>query len=336
MGTVTTVLGEVDSALLGRIMPHEHLLSLLPGRWLSGGTHDDAIEIAVRAVVDLRERGFGTIVDLSPYGVVGRDEAGTNITALAEISRRSGLHIVSGTAIYLESYAPAWARAASVAELTARLVADAAEGIGGTGIRAGVFGEQATSLGEITPFEERMLRATARAHRETGLSIMTHTTHGTMAQEQLDVLLGERADPAGIVIGHVDTQLDIDVPRRILDRGASIAVDTVGKQTWDFFLGPEPAGRTDGEFGKRAFFRADEGRADLVAALVAEGHGPRILLAQDLTGAEICMNPGTHGEWGYSYLDAVFLPLLTERGVPTETIDLICRANPARVLEGGR
>ncbi|MBS1672924.1 MAG: aryldialkylphosphatase [Actinobacteria bacterium] len=336
MGTVTTVLGEVDGAQLGRVMPHEHLLSLLPGRWLSGGAQDDAIEVAVRAVSALRDRGFGTVVDLSPYGVVGRDEAGANAAALAEISHRSGLHIVSGTAVYLESYAPAWARAASVSELAARLVSDAGEGIGSSGVRAGVFGEQATSLGEITAFEERMLRAAARAQRETGLSIMTHTTHGTMAQEQLDVLLGEGADPAGIVIGHVDTQLHLDAARRILDRGAGIAIDTIGKQTWDFFLGPEPARRADGEFAKRSFFRADEGRADMVATLVAEGYGDRILLAQDLTGAELWMNPGTHGAWGYAYLDEVFLPMLAERGVSAEAVDRLCRTNPARVLEGIR
>ncbi|MBS1699377.1 MAG: aryldialkylphosphatase [Actinobacteria bacterium] len=336
MGTVTTVLGEVDSALLGRIMPHEHLLSLLPGRWLSGGATDDAVAVAVRALTGLRERGFGTVVDLSPYGVVGRDESGANAAALREISRRSEMHIVSGTAVYLESYAPDWARAASVEELTARLVADAVTGIGSSGVRAGVFGEQATSLGEITPFEERMLRATARAHRETGLSIMTHTTHGTMAQEQLDVLLGEGADPAGIVIGHVDTQLEVDAARRILDRGAGIAVDTVGKQSWDFFLGPQPAHRAEGEFSKRAFSRSDEGRADMVAALVAEGYGDRILLAQDLTGAELWMNPGTHGAWGYAYLDAVFLPMLAARGVSAEAVDRLCRVNPARVLEGVR
>lgn len=336
MGSVTTVRGEVDSALLGRVMPHEHLLSLTPGRWLSAGARDDAIELAVRALSGLRDRGFGTVVDLSPYGVVGRDEAGENVAVLAEISRRSEMHIISGTAIYLEAYAPGWARSSTVEELAARLIADATEGIGGTRIRAGVFGEQATSLGEITPFEERMLRATARAHRETGLSIMTHTTHGTMAQEQLDILLGEGADPAGIVIGHVDTQLDVDAARRILDRGASVAVDTIGKQTWDFFLGPPPDARAEGEFGKRAFFRSDEGRADLVAALVAEGYGSGILLAQDLTGAELWMNPATHGEWGYAYLDEVFLGMLVERGVPAGALDQLCRANPARVLEGLR
>ena len=73
---VMTVLGPVASADLGRVMPHEHLLSLTPGPWLTGGTRDDSLDRAVDALAGLRDLGFGTIVDLSPYGVVGRDENG--------------------------------------------------------------------------------------------------------------------------------------------------------------------------------------------------------------------------------------------------------------------
>lgn len=332
MATAMTVLGPVPAEELGRVMPHEHIFSLVPGPWLTGGTRDTQLELAVAAISPLREAGFGTIVDLSPYGVVGRHEDGGNVELLREVSRRSGLHVVAGTAVYLESYAPGWARTASVEELTARLVADASTGIGATDVRAGVFGEQATSLGEITPFEERMLIAAARAHRETGLAIFTHTTHGTMAERQIELLAAEGADLGRVVIGHVDTQLSVDLVRSLLDRGVCVAVDTIGKQRWDFFLGPEPADRGEGAFEKRAFARSDEGRADLVARLVAEGHADRILLAQDLTGAEVWMNPGTHGRLGYRYLSDVFLPMLAERGVAGADIETMASANPARLL----
>lgn len=330
---VMTVLGPVDPATLGRVMPHEHLLSLTPGPWLTGGTHDDSVDRAVDALAGLRDLGFGTVVDLSPYNVVGRDENGDNAALLAEISRRSGLHIVSGTALYLESYSPGWAKTADLGTLTARLIRDAETGIGDSGVRAGVFGEQATSLGEITPHEEKCLRAVARAQRETGLGIMTHTTHGTQALEQLDILRSERVDLDRVVVGHLDTQLGIDLVRRVIDAGARVAVDTIGKEDWEFFLGPVPDARADGEYAKRSFHRSDDGRADLVAQLVAEGLTDRILLAQDLTGAEVWMNPGTHGVHGYSYLGAVFVPALAERGVPDDAIEQLLAANPAAVLE---
>ncbi|MGG7509849.1 phosphotriesterase family protein [Plantibacter sp. YIM 135249] len=335
-GQVTTVLGPVPADQLGRVMPHEHLLSLTPGPWQSGGTRAagvDAVELAVAALAGLQDLGFGTVVDLSPYGVVGRDADGDNAALLIEVSRRTGLHIVSGTAFYLESYSPAWSREADLATLTERLLRDVRHGIGESGVRAGIFGEQATSLGEITAHEEKCLRAIGRAQRETGLSIMTHTTHGTMAVEQLDILRWEGVDLDRVVVGHMDTHLSRDLVREVLDLGARIAIDTIGKETWDFFLGPEPEDRPEGEFGKHSFHRSDAGRADLVAWLVSLGYTDRILLAEDLTGAEVWMNPGTHGQLGYSYLGAAFVPALLERGVTEAQIEHLLATNPARVLE---
>ncbi|MFZ4896303.1 phosphotriesterase family protein [Plantibacter sp. Mn2098] len=332
-GQVTTVLGPVPADQLGRVMPHEHLLSLTPGPWLTGGARDDAVDLAVSALTGLRELGFGTVVDLSPYGVVGRDADGHNAASLAEISRRTGLHIVSGTAFYLESYSPAWSREADLDTLTTRLLRDVQGGIGESGVRAGVFGEQATSLGEITAHEEKCLRAIGRAQRETGLSIMTHTTHGTMAAEQLAILGSEGVDFDRVVIGHMDTHLSHDLVREILDAGARVAIDTIGKQNWDFFLGPAPESRQEGEFEKHAFHRSDAGRADLVAWLVELGYTDRILLAQDLTGAEVWMNPDTHGQLGYSYLGTVFVDALLERGVTPDQCEQLLATNPAHVLE---
>lgn len=333
MPLVQTVLGPVPADELGRVMPHEHLLSLAPGPW----TRDDAplgdpVELAVHALRGLWERGFGTVVDLSPYNVVGRDADGLNVSLLAEISRRSGMHVVSGTALYLEPWAPAWARDASVEQLTERLVVDLERGIGGSGVRAGVLGEQATGLNSMSAFEERALRASARAAVRTGCALMTHTTHGTLALDQVELLVAEGVDPARIVVGHIDTQLDPELPRRLLATGACVAVDTIGKQEWEYFLGPPRTGRPDGEFSKRCFHRSDEGRADLVAGLVAEGFGDRVVLAQDLTGAEAWMNGDTHGESGYLYMADVFAPMLAARGVTHDQYEQLVRHTPARLL----
>lgn len=332
MTHVRTVLGPVAPESLGRVMPHEHLLSLVPGPWLNGGRQDDRVAVAVGALTRLKELGFGTIADLTPYGVVGRDADGENVVLLQEIARRSGMHVISGTAVYLEAYSPQWTLDATVAELTRRLVRDATVGIGASGVPAGVLGEQATGLGVITPHEEKCLRAAARAHRETGLAIATHTTHGTMAREQVDILRSEGVDLDRVVIGHLDTQLSVDYARRILDEGVNIAVDTIGKQVWEFFLAPPPEHRPEGEFEKQCFFRADEGRAAMVAELVTAGYGEHIWLAQDLTGAEVSMNPETHGQHGLSYIADVFLPMLVDRGVTAEQCEQLVAGNPARLL----
>lgn len=337
--TAQTVLGAVPAADLGRVLVHEHLLALTPGPWLAGARGDDPaahradqIERAVAALAPVAEDGFGTVVDLSPYGVVGRDDDGANVVWLQEISRRTGLHVITGTAVYLEAFSPRWAVEASLDDMTARFVRDATGGVAGTGVRAGVLGEQATGLGVITPHEEKCLRAAARAHAETGLALMTHTTHGTMALDQVRILRAEGVDLDRVVIGHMDTHDDLDYVRQVLDTGVRIAFDTIGKQLWDFRVEPLPAALPDGPMVKDAYHRSDLTRAARIAALVEEGWGDRIVLAHDLTGEEVYLNRQTHGRWGYRYLAGPFADLLRGHGVDDAQIDVMLRDTPQQLL----
>jgi phosphotriesterase-related protein len=350
-GSVQTVLGPVAPGDLGRVLHHEHLLSLTPGPWLSGGRppagpgarpgppdplrDEDQVARAVEALSGLRALGYGTVVDLSPYGVVGRDDDGCNAVLLQEISRRSGLHVVTGASVYLEAFSPAWTVRASLEELTERFVRDATEGIAGSGVRAGVLGEQATSLGTITAHERKCLVAAARAARRTGLALFTHTTHGTMALEQVNLLVDEGVDLGRVVIGHMDTHPDTDYVLEVAARGVGVAIDTIGKQTWDFRVEPEPADPPEGEFAKQAYRRSDRVRAARVAALCAAGFADRVLLSHDLTGEEVYLNRRTHGEWGYSYLGTAFTELLAEHGVSAADLDTMLVDNPARLLAVG-
>lgn len=350
---VNTVLGPVEPAALGRILHHEHLSSLVPGPWLSGGYpfsppggdagrletssddptyFEDQVRQATGALSGLGRLGFDTVVDLSPYGVVGRAPHAENVRVLEEVSRRTGMHIVLGTATYLDSFSPAWAGEASLDELAARFTADLTEGLGDSPYLAGILGEQATGLGAIAPHEEAALRAAARAHVATGAGLVTHTTHGTMALEQVEILRSERVALDRVVIGHLDIQPSLDYLLRVLDTGVSIAFDTIGKQYWDFFLAPLPTDLAEGEFAKRAYYRPDLARARRVAELVDRGYERQLLLSQDLTGAEVYLNPATHGQWGLSYLGAVFVPLCIEQGVPESALEVMLTDNPRQLL----
>lgn len=334
MAHVQTVTGRADPADLGGVLSHEHLLALAPGPGLGEGPlARQQVALAVSALRGLRARGIGTVVDLSPYGDAGRDADGGNVALLREISRESGLHVVSGTASYREGFSPGWVRQASLDELTRRFIADATTGIGGTGVRAGILGELPAGLGELTAHEAKGLRAAARAHLATGLAVSTHTTHGTMALEQVDLLAGEGADLTRVVIGHMDNHPELDYVRRVLDRGVSIAFDSVGKQDWDVRL--PPRSRPDGPYDKDAIRQSDLTRADRLARLAAAGYAGQILLSLDLTGGQAYLNAETHGRWGYAYLPAVFIPMLAERGVTPAQIHAMLHDNPARMLTIG-
>lgn len=338
---VDTVLGEVAVADIQRVLPHEHLLSLVPGPWLIGGPlsqdqragiESHLVDLAVQQLMAVRQNGFNFVLDLSPYGVVGRDETGANSALLAEISHRSGVHIGLGTSIYLEAFAPEWLRTLSREEIARLFVRDLHDGMAQTSVRACVIGEQATGLDEISNFARRCLLAACDAHKETGAPIFTHTTHGSMALEQIEIFCGERVDLKNVVIGHMDIQHDRLYTKQVLDSGVSVALDTIGKQYWEFFLGPKKTPLKEGEFPGRFYFRSDESRLNLLDYLVAEGHLEQILLAQDLTGAEAYLNPLTHGTWGLNYLDQVFLPALRDRGFSESQINVLTRENPLRMV----
>lgn len=326
MPHVETVRGPVDPGQLGRVLPHEHLQMLVPGPWLSGGEGDHRADIAVAALERMRSFGFGTVVDLTPYHVGVRD-----LDALREISERSGVHIVAGSSIYLEPYSPAWALEADLAEMHRRFVLDATVGTE-TGIKVGIYGEQATSLNEITPHEEKCLRAAARAAADTGLAVNTHTTHGTMALEQLDILREEGADLSRVVIGHMDIQPDPAYVRRVLESGASVGFDTLGKQFWDFVVAPLPDEMPEGEFPKQAYFRPDAARIKEIADLVADGFAAQILMSMDMTGHEVYLNPRTHGQSGYSFLGDVVIPQLKALGVADADLEQMLVHNPRNLL----
>ncbi len=353
MTQVQTVLGPVDPGELGRILPHEHVGSMVPGPWLSGGPSglpqsdgqldvdvdvddpgyvDDQVRQGIAALSGLESLGFDAVVDLSPYGVVGRSGYGENVGILERVSRQSGLHIVLGTATYLGSFSPRWVGESTAEQLEARFVEDITVGIGGTGLKAGILGEQATGLGKILPHEELGLRAAARAHVATGVGLVTHTTHATMALEQIEILRQEGADLGRVVIGHMDIRPDLDYLLEVLDHGVNIAFDTIGKQFWDFFLEPPPLDREEGEYAKRAYYRSDLQRAARLVELVERGYGDQLILSQDLTGAEVYLNPKTHGQWGLGYLGAVFLPMCIRRGLDERWIEVLTRENPLRLL----
>lgn len=358
---VQTVTGPVPPSAITGILHHEHLLSLTPGPWLSGGRPhehvapehltftanaadtpyaEDQVRHAVAALSGLKELGINTVVDLSPYGVVGRDAHGDNVTLLREISERSGVHVVAGTSVYLEKFSPQWTRDANELTMTGRFHRDATTGIGETDIKAGIFGEQATSLDQITAHEEKCLRAAARAALSTGLALTTHTTHGTKALEQIAIIDEEGLPLSRVVIGHQDTHQEPGSPEhlayvlRVAETGVNLALDTIGKQTWDLFAEPAPSQPDDGEFAKRAFHKSDHTRMRLLVELLRHGYEDQILLSQDLTGAEVYMNPGTHGQWGYSYLAASFPQIVLKDAHPAAPIPFhkLLHDNPLRLL----
>jgi phosphotriesterase-related protein len=329
-GVARAVSGSVAAADLGGVLMHEHIVGLVPGRYLSAGTLPDERDLAVRALAPLVSWGYRTVVNLTGRAAVGDPSA---LTGLHDVARRAGVSVVNGFGFYTQRWFPPGVGELSIDDLTRRFV-EAATDIAGSGVPAGIYGEVATSLDTITEGEKRCLIAAARAQSVTGLPIYTHATLGTMAEEQVEILLSAGALADLVIIGHQDLRPDRQVLTALLSAGVTVAFDTIGKESFD--LVATDASTVPPTITKRVCHRPDTARLAALRWLVDSGWERQVVLSMDLSGSEAFMNPATHGAYGYSYLPAVFLPKLAEAGVSRQAIDTMTVGNPVRLLAGSR
>src|SRR4029078_35304 len=145
-----TVLGRVDPAELGWVLPHEHTAIALwhiANRWDYWELRRDE-PVIVEELAAFRQAGGGALVDLTLDGV-GRDPEW-----LAGLARATGLQIVMGAGWYRGAYYPAETLIdrRSVDALADLIVRDATLGAGETGIPAGIIGE----IGVDTPLRSAL------------------------------------------------------------------------------------------------------------------------------------------------------------------------------------
>jgi predicted metal-dependent phosphotriesterase family hydrolase len=309
MAYVQTVLGPIEPDALGFTLPHEHTqiaLWHIESRWDYWQlTRDEPVILAELA--RFRETGGTGLVDLTLPGV-GRDPLW-----LAGLARASDLHVVMGCGWYRTAYYPAEARIdrRSTDDLADELVREATDGVGDSGIRPGIIGEIGTDKPWISPAEERVHRAAARASRQTGLAITTHAVLSAVGLAQLRIFEEESVDPARVVIGHADSYPVLDHYLAIIERGANIEFDFLGMS----FTPVERLG--------------EDRVVELLCDLLGRGHADRILLSQD-----VCHDSQLkrYGGNGYVYLVETFLARLRAAGVSEAEIATMTEANPRRIL----
>jgi predicted metal-dependent phosphotriesterase family hydrolase len=228
---VRTVLGDVDPSAMGVTYAHEHLI-------IDGGRPVELSPDFLLADVDLlaaeldeaAAAGLRTAVDAMPIG------CGRNPLKLAELSRRTGVHLVAATGLHHERfYAPShWSRLMGVDELAELFVADVELGIDAadhtgpdvdrTRVRAGVV-KVAGSDGGPSARDLPIFRAAAIAHARTGVPIQTHCEGGTGAFDQIRALVDAGVPADRISVSHVDKVVDRGYHRDVFATGAFAVYD---------------------------------------------------------------------------------------------------------------
>lgn len=311
MTFIRTVLGDIEPADLGRTYAHEHLV-------IDGGRPVELepdflladVDKAVEELAPARELGLAAVVDAMPCS------AGRNVVKLAEISLRSGIHVIAPTGLHLAKYyAPdLWSETESAAALADRFIGDIVEGIDEhdylgpvvkrTEHRAGVM-KIAAGAPALTPREQRVYEAAAIAHGATGCPILTHTA-GPGALEQVRFLADHGVDPSHVVLSHTDKVVDRAYHRDVLETGAFVEFDQ----------------------GFRWKPGVENGTLTLLAWLLEDGFGGQLMLGMDAARQAYWTAYG--GKPGMTFLLGAFADSMRQRGIGDDAQAAIFVRNPAR------
>ena len=317
MTFVRTVLGDIDPSELGVTYAHEHLIidggrpvQMVPDFDLGDV---DAMAVEVSAAVKL---GLRSVVDAMPC------DAGRSAEKLAELARRTGIHVIAPTGLHHDRYyGPThWSARITVDELAELFTLDVTDGIDAydyagpvvrrTPYRAGVI-KVAGSEDGPSPRDRRVFEAAAEAHRRTGVPILTHCEGGTGALEQIRLLADRGVDLSHVVVSHVDKIVDRGYHREILATGAFAEYDQA------FRWGDRP-----------------NGTLQLLGWMADDGLTDRVVLGMDAARRRYYLVFG--GAPGLPWLLASFIPAMAAAGIDAATRQALFVANPARAYAFAR
>lgn len=300
---VMTVTGPVPADALGFTLMHEHLLlDLLADSWSVNNLLYEP-ELAVLEVARYKDAGGVTLVDQTSRGL------GQQPLAVRAIAERTGLQIVLGCGWYREPYYEPHLHRWYVDQMAEQMLSDLNEGIDDTGVRAGIIGELGAHEKWVSPVEERMLRAGARAQKKTGVTLTTHGTNSPVALQQLGILSEEGVDLRRVVVGHSQSWPHPEFHSEIVRRGAWLSFDTMSDSN-------------EYELGKMI---------GLIKAVLDAGHIDRLLLSHD-----VCYRTHyvAYGGSGYDFIPTRLFGHLSKIGVTEDMFAQIMVDNPRRALTG--
>jgi phosphotriesterase-related protein len=319
---VPTVLGDIPVADLGFTLMHEHLLMInpeieinLPEIW----DEDAEVARARTALAGLRRLGVATLVDLTVYGL------GRNIARIRRIAEPGDVNVIVATGAYSMDELPRYFQRRGPGTqnggpdvLEATFVREITEGIAGTGIRAGIL-KCATDVRGVTPDVERVLRATARAHRRTGVPISTHTSALDFGgRDQQRIFREEGVDLGRVIVGHSGDSADLGYLTELMEAGSYLGMDRFGMDN--------------------RLSTAD--RCAVVADLVRRGYAPRITLSHDAScfadSWDDSIKRRTLPDWHHGFISQRVIPLLLELGVTEADVQQMMITNPADIFAAQR
>jgi phosphotriesterase-related protein len=319
MASVETVRGPVELGDLGQTLMHEHVFVLSTEHMQNYGAQwwDEEARVAdaIAKLNSLYAKGIGTIVDPTVWGL------GRYIPRIQRIASQTPVNIIVATGLYVYKELPqqyAYRGPGLLIDIPEPMVtdfvADITDGIAGTGVRA-AFLKCCMGTAEPTPGVERIARAVARAHRETGAPITVHTSGARQSGRTAVRIFGaEGVDLTKVMVGHAGDSNDLDYLTELADQGVLLGMDRFGLD----------------------LFNPGTERVKTIIALAAHGYAGSMVLAHDAScfidyfGAHDAARAAAAPNWHYEHISDNVLPALLDGGVTQTQIDTMMVENPVR------
>ncbi|TVR17673.1 MAG: phosphotriesterase [Balneolaceae bacterium] len=311
---IMTVNGAIFSSDMGVTLSHEHVMV----DWIgadSTGYHrwnrDEVVERALPYFLEARKRGIDTIAEATP-AYLGRDPF-----ILAEISRLSGVQILTNTGFYGavdNRFIPGYVYDETADEIAARWIDEFENGIDGSDVRPGFIKISVAEERSLTTLHQKLVEAAAITHLQTGLTILSHTIGDLPALEQIRKLKEKNVSPKAWVWTHAQSGT-MEGNMEAAEIGAWIALDNV-----NFNPEQEPGGHGSIEW-----------YADRIMRIRDAGFLGQLLISHDAGWYDVGEENG--GDFrGYSDLFDYLVPELADRGFSDEEIIELLISNPKKAF----
>jgi phosphotriesterase-related protein len=301
---VETVTGRVAVGELGMILSHEHVLVDFVGAEVVSRDRYDRDAVITKALPHVRAayaRGVRTIVECTP-NFMGRDPE-----LLRRLSEETGMRFLTNTGLYgaaNDKFLPKYAWEKSAAELAARWIGEAQDGIEGTGIKPAFLKLAVDREATLAEVDAKLIAAGAIAHRETGLTMAVHTGAGP-GLAQLAILAEHGVAAEAWIWVHAQGAKEADL-LAAAKQGAWISLDGLRE-------------------------KSVERHVELALLLREAGYWSQLLVSHDAGWFDPGKPEG--GTYrGYEVLFIHFLPELRSAGVTEAELEQLLVRNPARAF----
>jgi len=211
-------------------LSHEHILVDFIGAdsiQSNVPNHDIIIKEMLPYLEELKAYHVNYFVDATP-NYLGRD-----VLLLEKIAHKTGLQIITNTGFYgarNNKFVPKYAQEMTAKDLAEMWINEYDNGIDNTSIKPGFIKIGVDSSDSLHVMHQKLVRAAAMTHLNTGLTIASHTGNAKGLWPQLSILKKLGVSPASFIWVHAQQENNNDNYLKAAKMGCWISLDGLG---WD-------------------------------------------------------------------------------------------------------